>query len=240
MSPRRVAADAGRTLVHEREVAPHLVGAGLVRDVAVGQPAGPEHRFPVVAAEQDRRSAGSRRLRGHLHAVVRKGSTLEREPAAGPRSPQDLDGLLGPGAAFGLRRAEHPELLLAPPVAETEEQPAARQEVDDGRVLGESQRVVERREHDAGPELDPLGHRGERREQREHRRQITVRRTVVLAHPRGVEPDAFGQAHELERLPVLLPEGSFRARRELGREQPDADADAHRRDVTRRSSAGGG
>jgi hypothetical protein len=179
-------------------------------------------------------------LRGHLHAVVSEGSSLEREPTAGPRSPQDLDRLLGPGAAFGLRRAEHPELLLAPAVPDPQEQPASRELVDDRRVLGQPERVVQRREDDAGSELDPFGHGGERGEHREQRREVAVRGTVVFAHPRRVEPDAFGQAHQLERLPVLLLERSLRVRRELGREQPDADAEAHRRDVTRLCSAGGG
>src|SRR6185295_10115360 len=106
-------------------------------------------------------------------------------------------------------------------------------------VLGEPERVVQRCKHHAGPELDPFGRGGERRQHLEQGGQVAVGRTVVLAHPRRVESDAFGQAHELERLPVLLPQGALRVRRELRGEQPDADADAHRADVTRPSRRSG-
>ena len=54
------------------------------------------------------------------------------------------------------RHAEHPELLLAPPDAEAEREPAAGELIDDGRVLGEPERVVERGQHHAGPQADAV------------------------------------------------------------------------------------
>ena len=195
----RVAADAVRALGDELEVGADLVGAGLVGDVAVGEPSRPDHRLAVVAAEQDRRSARSRRWRRHLDAVVPERLTLEREPPAGPRSSQDLDRLLGAGAALGSRRAEHPELLLAPAVADPQDQPAARELVDHGGVLGQPERVVQRREHHPGPELDPFGRGGERRQHRRAARggsRPTNRgaRSPTPSRTRRVRPGARARA----------------------------------------------
>ena len=63
---------------------------------------------------------------------------------------------------------------------------------------------------------------------------------MVLAHPRGVEAERLGQAHEVERLPVLLLERALRCGRDLAGEQTDADADGHACDVTRRLTGVGG
>ena len=68
-----------------------------------------------------------------------------------------------------------------------EDQPAARQEVDGRGVLGEAERVEHRRQQHAGPEPDPLGSRGDRREDRQLGRQVAVVDEVVLAGPERVE-----------------------------------------------------
>jgi hypothetical protein len=58
------------------------------------------------------------------------------EPFAGPRLAKDVDRLNGPGDALGHRHVEHPELLLAPAEPEAKKQPATRDDVDGGGILG--------------------------------------------------------------------------------------------------------
>src|SRR6266576_449094 len=50
---------------------------------------------------------------------------------------------------------------------------------------------------------------------------------MVLAHPRGVEPERLGTPDHLQGVAVLLREGPRRLRRELSGEQPDPDANGH-------------
>ena len=161
------------------------------------------------------------------HAVVAEHLALEREALAGPRAAQDLHGIHRPRQALGERDAEHAELLGTPGDAEAERQPALAELVDDGRVLGQPQGIVQRRQDDAGAQPDPIGGRGEGRQHRQQRGQVSVRGAVVLAHPGGVEAQRLGEADQLERVAVLLRERPIRPGRHLPREQPDADAQRH-------------
>ena len=131
-------------------------------------------------------------------------------------------------AALGDRDPEHPELLLAPAEAEAEDEPStARADrrpprpPRGGAGRGSGVRTM------PVPSRDPLGHGRERREHRQERGEVAVGGAVVLAHPRGVEPERLGEAHELERLPVLLLERPSGPRRDLPGEQADADQHAH-------------
>ena len=118
------------------------------------------------------------------------------------------------------------ELLVSPTDTETRDRAAPRELVDEREVLGQTDRVVERSEHDAGAQLDAFGHRRARGEHRQQRGQVAVGREVVFGHPRGIETHLFDQADELERLAVLLVERARAAGRDLPGEQPYAQLES--------------
>ena len=70
-----------------------------------------------------------------------------------------------------------------------------------------------------------LRRRREGCEGREQRGKVAVPGAVVLAHPRGVEPDGLGEPHELDRVGVLA--GEVVPRGELAREEPEPDPHRH-------------
>src|SRR5437867_8905200 len=131
------------------------VDRGVDRDLAVGELAvepdylGRDVRVRHEVAPKPRGSTRCRRSRaaepeGRLRLLARR----RRDEPARPGAPRDLDQLLRPASPLVERDAERLELRV--PVAESEPQlePPAAQLVDDRRVLGEADRVLERRDQD--------------------------------------------------------------------------------------------
>jgi hypothetical protein len=180
--------------------------------VAVGRPQlGLERREPAVgdarcgaprggwgpAAEQDRR----RRIGSRRDPAA---PALPQEGLARPGQPQERDGLADRLPAVLEAPAEHLELARPVAAADAEDQPAVRRELRHRGVLGELDRVVERREHDRGAEPDPLRARAHRAREDERRRVVAVRGAVVLAEPHAIEAEPSAQAtgraaHKLAR-----------------------------------------
>ncbi len=102
-----------------------------------------------------------------------------------------------------------------------------RQLIDDGAVLGEAQRMLERCERDPRRERDAIGRCGDRAEQDGERREVTVGGLMVLRDPDRVEADLLRDAGKGERVRVLVGVRAAAARRHLSGEEPEADAYAH-------------
>ena len=79
---------------------------------------------------------------------------------AGPQPSEDLQHLVGSAAALPQRHAGHLVFMRVPPDAETEFEPTARQVLQAGDLLGDKDRVAQRRDQDAGGEADALGAAG--------------------------------------------------------------------------------
>ena len=148
---------------------------------------------------------------------------LVGEPLARPSQPQYFDELLEPPTATLRRDAEHPVLLGHPAEPEPEVQPPAGDVVQHGGVLCDAERVVEGRKHHRGPDLEPFGHGRDGGEERQQRRDVSVRRAVMLGEPERVEADALGESRELERVGVQLRVAALVPRRDLKRELPETE-----------------
>ena len=117
--------------------------------------------------------------------------------------------------------AQPGELDLDPAEADAQRQPAMAQQLDRGRVLGQADRVVHRREDHAGADLDRRGRLRDRRAHHEQRGHVPVIDEVVLRGPHGAEPEPFRLDGERDGLVVrACPVGL--ARPELGAEESEA------------------
>src|SRR6266511_2246167 len=213
----------------ERERLPPCVRVAARPDVAVGDPPGAPDRLFGHAPDVDRHALLAKWPRRHENPVVAIVASLERESLAGPCPPQDLDRLRRPAQALAAWPAEHPELLLPPPEPEPEDQAPHRELVDHRGVLGQAERIVERGEHDSRSQAHALGDRGHRGEHRQERRQVPVPGAVVLADPRGIEPELLGQPDHLEHLAVLAVERPVGPGHDLPGEQPNPHLHGHGR-----------
>ena len=93
--------------------------------------------------------------------------------------------------------AEAVELVLAVARAEAEREAAVAQDIDEGGVLGDPQRVRERQRHHGGADLDALGQRREIGGIDEHVRHDSVFvAEMMLGHP-GVVEAQLVNAHDL-------------------------------------------
>ena len=77
------------------------------------------------------------------------------ERLAAPGLRQDPEGLLHRRAATAHVGAQPGVLDLRPPEPQPEREPPVAQQLDRRRVLRQAQRVMHRREDDAGADLDP-------------------------------------------------------------------------------------
>ena len=102
--------------------------------------------------------------------------------------------------------------LLGRPPADAELQPAARDEVGRAGILGHVQRVLVPHVDDGRADLDPLGARADRREQRERRAELPGE--VVDAEVRAVRAEFLGGDGQVDRLQQGVRRGArLRARR---------------------------
>ena len=166
-----------------------------------------------VAADDDARAAGRDGTRvgvdaGEVdeRAVVLDGTGL------GPDGAHGGEVVVGARAAAGHRYADGGHLRLEVPGADAEQEPAARQHVEGGRLLGEDERVPLREDDDPGGEQQPLGGGGHEAEVHErvedrvlglHRRghHPRARHDDVLAGPDRVEAELLGEPGEGDRCP---------------------------------------
>ena len=153
-----VPARSGRRLAHDVDQVADVTGA---REEPVAQPTGALRRGPGVASDMDGDTAvgrlGVAADVGEGHELADVGGVV-----AGPERPEDLDVLVGAGAPPGEGDAEGVELLLQPAHTDAQLDPAARQVVEGGQLLGQDQRVAQGQDQDAGAEAQGLRGRGDK------------------------------------------------------------------------------
>ncbi len=117
---------------------------------------------------------------------------------ARPEPLQQADALFdqcGPAATVD---AEHLELLVAVPDPDDVDHPAAAEQVDDGQILGQLHRLVEREQQGADGDGQALGARRDGRGERHGRGQVTVVGPVVLAEHGAEAAAALGPGAHLD------------------------------------------
>src|SRR6266545_1253834 len=130
-------------------------------DPAVRQPAGAPPGAGDVAAEQQRRVGTLHRLGVEAGRRDLVEAAVELDHVLGPQGPQRRDELLGPRAALLHGNPDRLELLAHPAEAEAHVEPAARDRVERGELLGEQGGREERQVRDREAEADPAGLPGE-------------------------------------------------------------------------------
>ena len=173
----------------------------------VGHEVGAEARRPPSGCW--RRAADPQRRVRLLHRLGGDGDIVELEvpsPVAHPRrrpgGDQQLDDLVGARAPLRLRHAHHLELLEPVSRGDSQVEAPAAEGVDHGHVLGEAQRVVQRRQQYRRAEAHPPRAHGHRAEHRHQPGQVALVGEVVLGQPRRAEAEGVGPGDLLERLGV--------------------------------------
>ena len=196
-------------------------GHGDADEDPVGEARGAADRGLGPAADEDR----DRRRRSRPDADGRQvvDGPLVGERLAGPRLREDAQDLVHRGAAAALVGAEAGELDPGPAEPEPEQQPAVAQQLHRRGILGQADRVVQRREDHARRDLDPGGRLRDRRADDEERGHVPVVDEVVLGGPHRGEPEPLRLDRERDRLVVRArPVGL--ARPELRAEESEAES----------------
>ena len=143
---------------------------------------------------------GPARLGRRRRDVHRAPVVLER--LARPRRLERADRLAHARRPLRHRDVEHGELVAHVPARDDQVEATFAQEIDDGDVLGEAERVVER--HDQRHDVDPDGG-GARRDRRRHRqraREVAVVGAVVLRQTEEHPTEPVGPLGHVEGRPV--------------------------------------
>lgn len=109
-----------------------------------------------------------------------------------PEETENLQGLVGPGAALGDRHADGVELAAELAAdADADADPATGPGVEVGKLLGHDHRVVQRQQEDGGADPHAFGPRGQQRETGD-RLAGRARRQDVAARPDRIDRQTFG------------------------------------------------
>ena len=128
----------------------------------------------------------------------------------GPQRLHDLHLFLGTAAAVVEILVEPGVLSFVPADPDAEPEPAAAQDIESGRLLGDKHRLALRQDQDAGREPELLRAAGEIAEQHERVVEQIFRGVAVPARPaRGIDPE-----HVVGGLEKVVPDG-FRRLREF-------------------------
>ena len=201
---------------------------GDVGEDAVGESGCPTNRSLGAASDEDRYRAGRGRAHRQLGKVIHLARVVEYPPT--PGLGEDGEDLLHGGAPAREIRAEPGELGLAPAQAQPQYESSLADQVDRGRVFGQAQRVVERRQDDPGPDLDAAGGSSDGGADNGQRGHIPVVDKVVLRGPYRRQAETFCLDGQIDGLlvgprPVLL------ARSQLGAQQSETKAHRDARDM---------
>ena len=192
-----------------------------IREDAVCEARCAADRGLCAAADEDGDPRRGRGPDGERREVVDRAAVGER--LAGPCLREDAQDLIHRRAAATGVGAEPGELDLRPAESEAQDQPPMAEQLDGRRVLGEAERVVQRREDDARPELDPRSRLRDRRTDHEERGHVPVVDEVVLGRPDGREAEPFRLDRQAHRLVVgARPVGLARAK--LCAEESEAES----------------
>src|SRR5712692_322367 len=185
------------------EVAPEL------RDVHVAEP--DEERQSGAADEGERLHRVGGHPHGRMGELIRPGPDrdvlepvelpLIAERPALPRLPDDLEGLDEALLALGVGNAERVVRARGAAAADPEVEAPLAQLVHGRDVLGDPQRVAQRKNLDRRADADAPRAGGDEARQRDRRREHRARRVEVdLAETHAVEAPGLRRLHEVERL----------------------------------------
>src|SRR5262249_40835680 len=129
-------------------------------------------------------------MRGNLEVAQRfRGPIREIDPLLIPRRANDPERFFKARMALVLsryRQAEIAKLLGRAPAAEPEGRSLAHQEIGDGHLLGDVERVMEVQADDRRAQADPLGHSCKMEGEEQWRRQMPMMRVSVVLRKPGV------------------------------------------------------
>ena len=117
---------------------------------AVAEACGAPDRAVVVGREPDRRVGLLDRPAGHRDVVELADIVLEADIVLGPQALDDLQTLLEAAHALAARHAKRVELDIAIPEPDAEDEIAAPDRIERGNVLGDFDRIVQRRQQHPG------------------------------------------------------------------------------------------
>ncbi len=107
-------------------------------------------------------------------------AAMRERLVGGPGLEDDFEALVIPRIGLLHRHAEAGEFVVAIAFADAEIEPAARQQVEGRRLLGQQYRVVPRQDHDRGAEAQMPSARAEPGQQVDRRRDLAIPGEVVL------------------------------------------------------------
>jgi len=151
--------------------------------------------------------------RQHAHVAELEIPAVETESLTAPRKLEDLDGLERADQSLCARHAEALELLGPIAQANSEPEPAARDYIDESRVLSKLQRMIKRRQQDEGADGDAGRARRDGSRRGHQCGQIAVVGEMMLGEPDGIEAELLGDLCLCERFAVQIAKRQRRARR---------------------------
>ncbi len=127
--------------------------------------------------------------------------SLKREDLLGPRPRNDLEGLLEARARLRHRYVMH-RVFARDAAGDAGDETAIRQAVDHGQLLGQPQRLVQRKQVAVDQELEPRGPLRCSRSHQVGRVHQPVRRCVVLVEANAIVAEPVEQLPGLEMLGI--------------------------------------
>ncbi len=149
---RRVASGLLELVEHPPDLIAELVRRGVRKDTVRESGRAADGRLGA-AADEDRDPGRRCRTDGEGRELIDRSPV--GEGLTGPRLRQDLEGLLHRRAATAHVGSEPGVFDLRPAEPEAERESTVAQQLDGRRIFCKPQRVMHRREDDAGADLDP-------------------------------------------------------------------------------------
>ena len=163
----------------------------------------------VRPATQTGEVGALRRLGGDVDVAERVVLAVEREGAVGPGAFDDLETFIHERAALATVDLEGVELLHLVAQPDAEAQPTAGEDVDDGGVLCNRERVMQRKQEDVGADGDSGGALGDGSRGGEHGGEVGIVDEVVFGEPDEGEAHALGGFDVVQCLGVEVGGGHF-------------------------------
>src|SRR5215831_12207619 len=154
------------------------------------------------AAQPERRMGFLERFRRHLDVLEVEACTLQGHTFSGKNAAHDLQGCVGARPALLEGHTETFELFSFEAKTDTELEPTARDDIDDGDILGQAHGVVKRHQEHPGRDADPLRAGSDCCSDGHNRREIAVVDEVVLRHPYVVEAVVLAPRNLIENFTV--------------------------------------
>lgn len=196
---------AARVLLGSREsireplLLKHLVCSRIEREVLHSQSHCTLSRSSRRAAKDEWRTSGRHGARCHA-----KGSTLVLKLLAAPGLPQKAHAFLHELTPLAAVDPEHLELCRVVARSNNDVEPTAAEDVEDGQVLSDHDRIMERKENGRQVNRDARRDRCNRRAQNHDRWAPIVLGAMVLPDADRIQPLVIGPASHLQTRRVHL------------------------------------